>query len=248
MYRALLPRCGGRWRDCCGECTVLCFPGWARRQCTADGPWVGSCCTSVQRMMTDDCWLPAKRSTTWWASWAHSAVRRCTSVKRVILVVIVSHIATGGQPACLFWCRALPGAHDQILHSMGWRLLFYLHGALPLTGGGASLVIVKGHSPCCVCNSVGSLGLHSYVQEFNSSTQYAIYTLYTQPLPVRAVYRRSWLNTYHLFEWQLNIWTVVCLTVAKFKPLIFPVLGFALSNIVNIFIVMILYDFCLLPA
>ena len=88
--------------------------------------------------------------------------------------------------------------------------------------GGASLVIVKGHSPCCVCNSVGSLGLHSYVQEFNSSAQYAIYTLYTQPLPVRAVYRRSWLNTYHLFEWQLNIWTVVCLTVPKFKPLIFP--------------------------
>jgi hypothetical protein len=38
------------------------------------------------------------------------------------------------------------------------------------------------------------------------------------------------------------------MTAAKFKPLIFSVLGFALSNISNIFIFMILDDFCLLPA
>jgi hypothetical protein len=38
------------------------------------------------------------------------------------------------------------------------------------------------------------------------------------------------------------------MTTAKFKPLIFSVLGFALSNVVNIFIFMILDDFCLLPA
>jgi hypothetical protein len=41
---------------------------------------------------------------------------------------------------------------------------------------------------------------------------------------------------------------VVNMTAAKFKPLVFPVLGFALSNIANIFVLMILYDFCLLPA
>jgi hypothetical protein len=35
------------------------------------------------------------------------------------------------------------------------------------------------------------------------------------------------------------------LTAAKFKPLVFPVSGFALSNIANIFILMILNDFCL---
>jgi hypothetical protein len=43
-------------------------------------------------------------------------------------------------------------------------------------------------------------------------------------------------------------WTVVCLPAAKFKPLIFRVSGFALSNVANICIFMILFDFCLLPA
>jgi hypothetical protein len=38
------------------------------------------------------------------------------------------------------------------------------------------------------------------------------------------------------------------MTAAKFKPLIFFVSGFALSNIANIFIFMILDDFCLLLA
>jgi hypothetical protein len=38
------------------------------------------------------------------------------------------------------------------------------------------------------------------------------------------------------------------MTASKFKPLIFSVSGFALSNIANIFILMILDDFCLLPA
>jgi hypothetical protein len=38
------------------------------------------------------------------------------------------------------------------------------------------------------------------------------------------------------------------MTAAKFKPLIFSVSGFALSNVANICIFMILDDFCLLPA
>jgi hypothetical protein len=38
------------------------------------------------------------------------------------------------------------------------------------------------------------------------------------------------------------------MTAAKFKPLIFSVSGFTLSNVANIFIFMILDDFCLLPA
>jgi hypothetical protein len=41
--------------------------------------------------------------------------------------------------------------------------------------------------------------------------------------------------------------TVVRLTAAKFKPLIFLVSGFALSNVENVFILMILYGVCLLP-
>jgi hypothetical protein len=43
-------------------------------------------------------------------------------------------------------------------------------------------------------------------------------------------------------------WTVVSLTTAKFKSLIFSIYGFTLSYTANTFILMILYDFCLLPA
>jgi hypothetical protein len=46
----------------------------------------------------------------------------------------------------------------------------------------------------------------------------------------------------------LVIRTVICLTAAKFKPLIFSMAGFALSNIANMFVAMIYNDFCLLPA
>jgi hypothetical protein len=42
------------------------------------------------------------------------------------------------------------------------------------------------------------------------------------------------------YNGSLDTWTVVCLTAAKFKPLIFSVTGFALSNIANIFVNMIL--------
>jgi hypothetical protein len=43
-------------------------------------------------------------------------------------------------------------------------------------------------------------------------------------------------------------WTVVGLTTAKFEPIIFSVLGFALSYIENMWIIMILYNLCLLLA
>jgi hypothetical protein len=46
----------------------------------------------------------------------------------------------------------------------------------------------------------------------------------------------------------LDTWTAICLTAAKFKPLILYALRFALSYIADICIFMILYDFCLLPA
>jgi hypothetical protein len=46
----------------------------------------------------------------------------------------------------------------------------------------------------------------------------------------------------------LVTWTVVSLTTAKFKPLIFSVSGFTLSYTANMFILMIPYDFCLFSA
>jgi hypothetical protein len=73
--------------------------------------------------------------------------------------------------------------------------------------------------------------------------------LYTGPLSIEAQYSRSCpIISSSCYNSSLVIWTVVCLTAAKFKPLIFPLSGFALSNIANICIFMILYDFCLFPA
>jgi hypothetical protein len=40
----------------------------------------------------------------------------------------------------------------------------------------------------------------------------------------------------------------VCLTATEFQPFKFPVLAFALAYVLNIYISMILYDFCPLPA
>jgi hypothetical protein len=50
------------------------------------------------------------------------------------------------------------------------------------------------------------------------------------------------------YNGSLVIWTVVSLTTAKFKRLIFSVSGFALSCTTDIFILMILYDFRVSPA
>jgi hypothetical protein len=46
----------------------------------------------------------------------------------------------------------------------------------------------------------------------------------------------------------LGTWTFIHMTAAKFKPLIISVSGFALSNVTNNFIFMILDDLCLLSA
>jgi hypothetical protein len=66
-------------------------------------------------------------------------------------------------------------------------------------------------------------------------------------LSVQAQYSRSYpIISSSYYNSSLVSWTVVWLTAGKFKPLIFPVSGFALSNVANIFIFMILYDFFLL--
>jgi hypothetical protein len=50
------------------------------------------------------------------------------------------------------------------------------------------------------------------------------------------------------YNGSLVIWTVVNLTTAKFKPLIFSMSGFTLSYTANMFILVILYDFYWSPA
>jgi hypothetical protein len=64
----------------------------------------------------------------------------------------------------------------------------------------------------------------------------------TRPLSVQARYSKSCpIINFSCYNGCLLTWTVVCLTAAKFKSLIFLVPGFALSNVANIFIFMILY-------
>jgi hypothetical protein len=50
------------------------------------------------------------------------------------------------------------------------------------------------------------------------------------------------------YNCSLVTWMVISLTTAMFKPLIFSMSGFALSYTMNMFILMILYDFSLLSA
>jgi hypothetical protein len=73
-----------------------------------------------------------------------------------------------------------------------------------------------------------------------------VYAVYTRPVSVQAQYSRSCHNLG--YNSSLDTWTVVRLTAAKFKPLMFSVSGFSLPNIADIRIFMILYNFCLLPA
>jgi hypothetical protein len=70
---------------------------------------------------------------------------------------------------------------------------------------------------------------------------YAIYTS-TRPLSAQAQYSRSCQGICSLhYNSSLDTWTVVRLTAARFKPLMFSVLGFALPYIAGICIFMILY-------
>jgi hypothetical protein len=71
--------------------------------------------------------------------------------------------------------------------------------------------------------------------------------LYTSPLSVQALQSRSCIS-YLCYNGSLVTWTVVSLTAAKFKPLIFSMSRFVLSYAANMFILMILYGSCLLPA
>jgi hypothetical protein len=73
------------------------------------------------------------------------------------------------------------------------------------------------------------------------------FALYTSPLSVQALQNRSCLS-YLCYSGFLVTRTVACLTTAKFKPVIFSVSGFCLFYVTKVFILTILYDFCLLPT
>jgi hypothetical protein len=111
-------------------------------------------------------------------------------------------------------------------------------GALSLTRGRV----------CRLPDSVSSIKSFVSMYNFTNYKMY-VYTTYTRPLSGQAQYSRKCpIISSSCYNGSLSTWTVVCLTAAKFKPLIFPVSGFTLFNVANICIFMISYDFCLLPA
>jgi hypothetical protein len=70
--------------------------------------------------------------------------------------------------------------------------------------------------------------------------------LHTSLLSVQALQSRSCIS-YLCHHGSLVTWMIVSLTAVKFKPLVISMSGFAYFYAVNVFILIILYDFCLLP-
>jgi hypothetical protein len=69
---------------------------------------------------------------------------------------------------------------------------------------------------------------------------FRVYVKYTRPLSAQAQYSRSCHNL--RYNSNLDAWKVLRLAAAKFKPLMFSVSGFALPNMADICISMILYN------
>jgi hypothetical protein len=72
--------------------------------------------------------------------------------------------------------------------------------------------------------------------------------LYTSPLCQSRLPKADVYLTYLMLQRQLIHLNAVSSTAPKFKLLAFCMFGFALSYGANMFILMILYDLCLLPA
>jgi hypothetical protein len=86
---------------------------------------------------------------------------------------------------------------------------------------------------------------HNIIYSFMCNSN--IYIIHTRSLTVslwHSISCPSLCSSY--YNGCLVTWTVARLTVAKFKPLIFLVWGFAFYDVAKIWIFMILYDLCLL--
>jgi hypothetical protein len=75
-------------------------------------------------------------------------------------------------------------------------------------------------------------------------------TIYTYKSSVSPGFTKQIMHIIRIlcYNDSLVIWKVVSLTTGKFMPLVFSMSSFVLSYTANTFILMILCDFCLLPA
>jgi hypothetical protein len=137
-------------------------------------------------------------------------------------------------------CRAPAGSHDQIFITV-WQLRSCFCGDPFLTRGRI----------CLLSEPLSAVVSHlSWCNRHLDFTRVKKYTYkYTWPLSVQAQYSILCpICSSFRYNGILVTWTVSCVTAAKLKHLIFPMSGFALSNNANIFVIVILYIFCLLPA
>jgi hypothetical protein len=100
-------------------------------------------------------------------------------------------------------------------------------------------------------------GLVSYEYAWPLSSLYRTYGMLLKILPLKTFksavspgFAKQFmlLSLKLCYNGSLVTLTVVSLTTPKFKPLIFSLSWFTLSYATNTFILMIVYDFCFLPA
>jgi hypothetical protein len=149
----------------------------------------------------------------------------------------------GWQSGSMSWCRAHFVDVWPDIASFSriwvWNLLSCLWGR-PLWWEAGSVLCKSQSSHLCVCTfTIYIFVFHTFTIYIYIYIHYTIHNVYTRPLLVLARYSRLCPTTHYLLtpQWQLEKW----------RPP-FPVSGFALSNIVNILVSMILYDFCLLRS
>jgi hypothetical protein len=154
---------------------------------------------------------------------------------------------TVSQSVSMSWCRAQSGTFDQRFFFKVTVLSFW--GALSDERSGLSFVSLLSMESKVVSEFTYIIYNDIYIICVRHSS--VIYNLYKIYIIQGLSQFRLCTADYALFtryHGSLDTWTVVHMTVAKFKPLIFSVSGLALPNVTNIFIVMISDDFCLLPV
>jgi hypothetical protein len=85
-------------------------------------------------------------------------------------------------------------------------------------------------SVVCHSQSLSQVSVYTYIKiTYNVQEVNNLHTIFTRPLSVQAQYSKLCpITSSFRYNGSLVTWTVVCLTAAKFKPLVFPVSGFAL--------------------